>query len=115
MDLTSIVNYINLFIVNANFPSLGSILVQLFVGLLGSLIASLIVAALSGRKFQRAIADSEGNVLNALNPINTMVTAQAHNIQTLAQIVPAVNTIGNEVKTLAQLVDKIRQGLEKSK
>jgi len=101
--------------VNANFPSLGSILVQLFVGLLGSLIASLIVAALSGRKFQRAIADSEGNVLNALNPINTMVTAQAHNIQTLAQIVPAVNTIGNEVKTLAQLVDKIRQGLEKSK
>lgn len=115
MGLTSIANYVNLFIVNANFPSLGLILVQLFVGLLGSLIASFIVAALSGRKFQRAITDSEDNVLNALNPVNTMITAQARNIQTLAQIVPAVNTISNEVKTLAQLVDKIRQGLEKSK
>ena len=113
--MTNMRAWVNLFIVNADFPSLGSVLVQFVIGLLGSLIASLIVAVLSEKKFQRAITHSETNVLNALNPINATVAAQTQNILALTQIVPAVNVISNEVKTLAQLVDKIREGLEKAK
>lgn len=115
MGLTSIDNYINLFIVNANFPSTGVILIQILTGLVGSLIASAFIAWISERRFNRVISRSESNITGALNPINTTVSRISHNIQRLAGITPALSTIGNEIKTLVVVVDKIRKGLEKTK
>jgi len=115
LGLTSIANYINLFIVNANFPSTGAILIQILTGFMGSLFAGALVALISQKQFNRAIKRSENNVVSALNPINSMVVTIAHNIQTLAGIVPAITSIGEDVKLLAQVTDKIIKGLEKTK
>lgn len=115
MGLTSIGNWVNLLIVNADFPSTGVIFLQVLTGLVGSLIASAFIAIVSEKRFNRAVKKSEDNITAVLNPINSMVSGIAHNIQRLAGITPALSTIGNEIKTLAAVVDKIRKGLEKTK
>lgn len=115
MGLTSIGNWVNLLIVSADFPSTGVILIQILTGFVGSLIASAFIAWISERRFNRAIEASEHNVANALEPINSTVSSMAQSVTRLGEAMQAVPVIGNEIKTLAVVVDRIREGLEKTK
>jgi len=98
-----------------NYLSTGALLLQVITGFIGSLIAGVLVALISQKKFNRAIEMSENNIMSALNPINSMVVTIAHNVQTLAGIVPVITSIGEDVKILAQVTDKVVKGLEKTK
>jgi hypothetical protein len=99
----------------ANYLSTGAFLIQILTGFIGSLIAGALVAQISQKQFNRAIKRSEKNIESALNPIKSMVATIAHNVQTLAGIVPAITSIGEDVKLLAQVTDKVIKGLEKTK
>jgi hypothetical protein len=115
LGLTSIANYINLFIVNANFPSTGAILIQLGISLLGSLIASAIIAWFSEKRFNQAMKKSQAMVTGALDSIDEKVSTIAQKTDRLPELVPIVSVIGDGIKRLAEVVDKIREGLEKTK
>lgn len=95
--------------------SVDTILIQILTGFLGSLIAGLLVMKFSERRFNKAMETSEKNITSTLNPINSTVFAMAQSIQKLAGVMPVVSAIGNEIKTLSQVVDRIREGLEKTK
>ena len=97
-----------------NSWSVGAILIQILTGFVGSLFAGLLVMIISERRFNKVMETSEQNITNAMNPINNTVVAISQSIQSLAGLVPVVSIIGSEIKTLSQLVDKIREGLEKT-
>lgn len=82
---------------------------------MGSLIASVFVAKIAQRQFDRAIRMSERNITKALDPINKIVFTIAEKAERLPELVPTVSAIGNEIKSLVEVVDKMREGLEKRK
>ncbi len=98
-----------------NYTITGVILIQILTGFLGSLIASAFIAWLSEKRFNRAIRMSERNITSALDPINNTVFTIAEKTERLPELVPTISAIGNEIKTLATVVDKMREGLEKTK
>jgi hypothetical protein len=73
----------------------GQILTQFFIGLLGSLLASFLIAVFSEARFNRAIRASGENITSSMKQ-NTAV-------------------IANEIKKLTEVVDKMREGMEKIK
>lgn len=98
-----------------NCLTAGALLIQIGTGLLGSLIAGLLIALISEKRFNQAIRRSESNIANALDPINKTVFTIAEKTKRLPELVPAISTIGNEIKRLAEVVDRMREGLEKTR
>ncbi len=81
-----------------NCPTTGAILITFFAGFIGSLLASYLIAQMSEGRLNRIISGSEKNILASLTPINNNTSI-----------------IASEIKMLAQVVDKMREGLEKTK
>jgi hypothetical protein len=98
-----------------NCLTTGVVLIQIGTGLLGSLIAGLLIALISEKRFNQVIKRSESNITSALDPINKTVFTIAEKTKRLPELVPAISTIGNEIKRLAEVVDRMREGLEKAK
>jgi len=98
-----------------NCLTTGAVLIQIGTGLLGSLIAGAIVAKISEKRFDQAIRMTETTITGALDRIDKAVSAIAKRTEMLPQLVPAVSTIGNEIKKLAEVVDKMKEGLEKTR
>jgi hypothetical protein len=98
-----------------NYSTVGAILIQILTGLLGSLIAGAFIAIISERRFNRTVKTFESNITSALDPINKTVFTIAEKTKRLPELVPAISTIGNEIKRLAEVVDRMREGLEKAK
>ena len=98
-----------------NCLTTGVVLIQIGTGLLGSLIAGLLIALISEKRFNQVIKRSESNITSALDPINKTVFTIAEKTKRLPELVPAISTIGNEIKRLAEVVDRMREGLEKAR
>lgn len=98
-----------------NYPTVGVLLVQIGTGFLGSLVAGALIAKISEKRFDQVIRMTETNITSALDRIDKAVSAIAKRTETLPQLVPAVSTIGNEIKRLAEVVDKMKEGLEKTR
>jgi hypothetical protein len=96
-------------------PTIGVILIQILTGFVGSLIAGFLIAVISEKRFNRAVKMSESNITSALDPINKIVFTIAEKTKRLPELVPTVSAIGNEIKSLTTVVDKMREGLEKTK
>lgn len=75
----------------------------------------MLIALISEKRFNQAIRRSESNITSALDPINKTVFTIAEKTKRLPELVPAISTIGNEIKRLAEVVDRMREGLEKAK
>ena len=98
-----------------NYTITGVILIQILTGFVGSLIASAFIAIMSEKRFNQVIRMTETNITRALDPINKMVSTIAEKTERLPELVPTVSALGNEIKSLAEVVDKLREGLEKTK
>jgi len=81
-----------------NYTITGVILIQFIIGFTGSLLASYLIAKMSEGRLNRVISGSEKNIIASLTPINNNTSI-----------------IADEIKTLAQVVDKMREALEKTK
>lgn len=101
--------------VTENFPTIGVIVIQILTGFVGGLVASFLIALISEKRFKRVIRMSESNITSALGPINKMVLTIAENVKRLAKMADTVSALGNEIKSLATVVDRMREGLEKTK
>ena len=98
-----------------NYTITGVILIQILTGFVGGLIASFLIAIISEKRFNRVIRMSESNITSALDPINKIVFTIADNIKRLAKMADTVSALGNEIKSLVEVVDRMREGLEKTK
>lgn len=98
-----------------NYTITGVILIQILTGFAGSLIAAVFVAIISEKRFNRVIRMSESNITSALDPINKILFTIAKKTEKLPELAPTVSAIGNEIKGLAEVVDRMREGLEKTK
>lgn len=98
-----------------NYTITGVILIQILTGFVGGLIASFLIAIISEKRFNRVLKISETSITSALDPINKTVFTIAEKTARLPELVPTVSAIGNEIKSLAEVVDKMREGLEKTK
>jgi hypothetical protein len=82
-----------------NYPTDGVLLLQIGTGFLGSLVAGAFIAIISEKRFNQGIRTAENNIINSLTPaINS-----------------SASTIAYEIKRLVEVVDKMREGLEKTK
>jgi hypothetical protein len=72
------------------------ILIQFLIGFIGSLFASGLIALVSDRWFKRTIKATESTIVSSVEPLNKIT-----------------RSIASEIKTLAVVVDKLREGLEK--
>ncbi|MGB8657801.1 MAG: hypothetical protein WCE90_08455 [Candidatus Zixiibacteriota bacterium] len=98
-----------------NSIATGVILLQALTGFVGSLIAGALITMVSEKRFNRTIKMLESNIVNTLAPVNETVTVIAAKTDRLPELVPVVSAIGNAIKRLADVVDKMREGLEKTK
>ena len=56
---------------------------------------------------------SEKNIISSVEPLNTTALSIAKDIKSLELLNRSTSTIATEIKKLAQVVDKLREGLEK--
>ncbi len=98
-----------------NFPTIEAILIQILTGFVGGLIASFLIGLISEKRFNRVIRMSERNITNALEPLNKTIFTIAETIKRLAKMANVAGALADEIKSLANVVDRMRESLEKTK
>lgn len=91
----------------------GQILIQFAIGFSGSLLAGILIATASERRFNRAIKVSERSIISSIEPLNTTTVSIARDIKSLEVLSITTSAIAKDIKRLAELVDRFREGEEK--